>query len=96
LSVLEEVVVPEVDALDGSGCLGLLGAGVFCLGLVPDVEGVGNECGILEVVYVLESVSEGVAGASGGCGGAAGGAAFAAGAAVVVIGWSLGTDIQLY
>ncbi len=55
--------MPEVDAPDGSGCLGLLGAGVFCLGLVPDVEGVG----ILEVVYVLGSVSEGVAGASGGC-----------------------------
>ncbi len=84
--------MPEVDAPDGSGCLGLLGAGVFCLGLVPNVEGVG----ILEVVYVLGSVSEGVAGARGGCGGAAEGAAFAAGAAVVVIGWSLGTDVQLY
>ncbi len=88
--------MPEVDAPDGSGCLGLLGAGVFFLGLVPDVEGVGNEFGILELVYVLESVSGGVAGASGGCGGAAGGVALAAGAAVVVIGWSLGTDVQLY
>ena len=88
--------MPEVDAPDGSGCLGLLGAGVFCLGLVPNVEGVG----ILEVVYVLGLVSEGVAGASGGCGGATGGATFAAGAVVVVVvgskGWSFGTDIQLY
>ncbi len=83
-------MVHEVDAPDGSGCLGLVSAGAVCLGLVPEVEVVGEECGVLEVVDMLEPVS----------GGATGGAAFATGAAVVVIvgskGWSLGTNVQLY
>ncbi len=92
--------MPEVDAPEGSGCWGVVDAGVVCLGLFPKVEGVGEECGVLEVVKVLEPVSGGDAGASGSCGGATGGAVFAAGAAVVVIvgskGWSFGTEVQLY
>jgi len=69
-------------------------------GLVPEVEGVGKECGVLEVVEALEPVSGGDAGAGGSAGGATGRALFVAGGAVPVIagskGCSFGTEIQLY
>jgi len=42
--------VPEVEAPDGSGCVGLVGADGACLGLVPEVEGVGEERGVFEEV----------------------------------------------
>jgi hypothetical protein len=42
-------VVPEVEAPEGSGFVdGALGM-EFCLGRVPDVDGVGDECGLLAV-----------------------------------------------
>ncbi len=66
-------VVPEFEAPEGSGCWCLVGCSFDCLGLVPEVEGVGDECGELEVVEVLEPVSGGDAGAGGGVGGATGG-----------------------
>jgi len=51
------------------------------------VEGVGEECGVLEVVKALEPVSGGDAGAGGSAGGATGGAVFVgAGAALIVDG----------
>ncbi len=38
-------MVPEVEAPEGSGfTVGVFGADV-CLGRVPDVDGVGDECG---------------------------------------------------
>jgi hypothetical protein len=42
---------------------------------VPDVDGVGDECGLLAVVEVEAPVLAGVAGVGAGAGGAAGGAA---------------------
>jgi len=74
--VLEVGVVPEVDAPEGSGCLRLIGAGWVCIGLFPEVDRVGEECGELEEVELLDSVCGGDAGAGGGAGGATGGAGF--------------------
>ena len=92
--------MPEIDAPEGSGCLCPVDAGCVCLCLVPEVEGVGEECGVLEGVEVLEPVSGGDAGAGGSAGGATGGAVFAAGGVVPVTvgskGCSLGTEVQLY
>ncbi len=76
--------MPEVDAPEGSGCCGLVGAGFDCLGLTPEGEGVGEECGVLEVVEVLEPVLGRDAGASGGTGGATRGAVFVGLGAVLV------------
>jgi len=70
-------VVPEVEAPEGSGCDGwALGSGV-CLGLVPEVDGVGDECGLLGAVDVLGAELGGETGGSPGAGGAAGGAVLA-------------------
>jgi hypothetical protein len=63
VAVLVRGVVPEVDAPDGSGLFALVGIIWVCLGLVPDVDGVGEECGELEEVELLELVSVGDAGA---------------------------------
>ncbi len=63
MAVLVRGVVPEVDAPDGSGLFALVGIIWVCLGLVPDVDGVGEECGELEEVELLELVSVGDAGA---------------------------------
>ncbi len=64
------------------------------------MEGVGEECGVLEEVEVLELVSGGDAGAGGGAGGATRGAVFAAGCVVPVTvgpnGCSFEIEIQLY
>ncbi len=47
-------MVPEVEAPDGSGFpVGAFGAAV-CLGRVPEVDGVGDECGLLAVVELFE------------------------------------------
>ena len=54
----------------------LIGAGWVCLGLFPEVDRVGEECGELEEVELLDSVCGGDAGAGGGAGGATGGAGF--------------------
>ena len=60
----------------------LIGAGWVCLGLFPEVDRVGEECGELEGVELLDSVCGGDAGAGGGAGGATGGAGFVAGGVV--------------
>ncbi len=68
-----ESVVPEVEAPEGSVWFKLVGAGGVCLALVPEVDGVGDECGEFDQVQPLEFVSAGNAGAGGNTGGAAGG-----------------------
>ena len=47
------------------------------MGLVPEVEGVGEECGMLVAGEVLKPELGGEAGGSGGAGGATGGAVLA-------------------
>ena len=82
-------VVPEVEAPDGSGfVVGAFGA-VVCLGRVPEVEGVGDECGLLAVVelFELELV--------GGVGAGAGGLTLTS-VLVGPKGCNLGTVVQLY
>ncbi len=88
-------VVPEVDAPEGLGfdCW-VLASGVD-FGLVPGVDGVGDECGLLVAGEPLES---GLGGEAGGCAGARGaaGRATLAGALVGSRGCNLGTVVQLY
>ena len=82
-------VVPEVEAPVGSGfVVGAFGA-VVCLGRVPEVDGVGDECGLLAVVelFELELV--------GGVGAGAGGLTLT-GVLVGPKGCNLGTVVQLY
>ena len=78
----------------------LIGAGWVCLGRVPEVDRVGEECGELEEVELLESVCGGDAGAGSGAGGATGGAGFVAGGVVPANlcpnGCSFRTEVQLY
>ena len=86
-------VVPEVEAPDGSGfVVGAFGAAV-CLGRVPEVEGVGDECGLLAVVELFELELVGGVGAD--AGGAAGGLALTS-VLVGPKGCNLGTVVQLY
>ncbi len=86
-------VVPEVDAPDGSGfVVGAFRAAV-CLGRVPEVDGVGDECGLLAVVELVEL--ELVGGVGPGAGGAAGGLTLT-GVWVGPKGCNLGTVVQLY
>ncbi len=90
--------MPAVEAPEGSGCeICAYGSGA-CFGLVPEVEGVGDECGLLLVGEPLEAELGGEAGGSAGAGGAAGGAVFAGviGALVGPRGCNLGTVVQLY
>ena len=65
--------MPEVEAPEGSGggCWTFGGGVVF--GLVPEVDGVGDERGLLVVGEVLGSGLGGEAGGSAGAGGAVGG-----------------------
>ncbi len=67
-------VLPEVEAPEGSGCGCLAVVGWVCFGLAPEVEGVGDECGVLVAGDVVEPELGGEAGCSGGAGGAIGGA----------------------
>jgi len=80
--------------------LRLIGAGWVCLGLFPEVDRVGEECGELEEVELLDSVCGGDAGAGGGAGGATGGAGFVEGGVVPANlcpnGCSFRTEVQLY
>jgi hypothetical protein len=96
--VLVGGVVPEVDAPDGSGLFALVGVAWICLGLVPDVDGVGAECGELEEVELLGLLSVGNAGAGGGARGAGAGAVAGVEGMTSVgpNGFSLWTDVQLY
>ncbi len=87
--------MPEVEAPEGSGFV----AGAFgmkaCLGLVPDVEGVGDECGLLAVVELVELELAGATAGGAVAGGAVGGAALE-GVLVGPNGCSFGTVVQLY
>ncbi len=88
-------VVPDVEAPKGSG----FAAGAFgteaCLGHVPDVDGVGDECELLAVVELVDPELAEVAGVGAGAGGATGGATLT-GVLVGPKGCSLGTVVQLY
>ena len=55
------------------------------MGLVPEVEGVGEECGVLVAGDVLELELGREAGGSGGAGGATGGAGLAGVGGVFVV-----------
>jgi len=88
-------VVPEVEAPEGSGLVPVVLGAEGGLDLVPEVEGVGDEWGLLAEVELFELVSVVVAGDGAGAGGAAGGAALI----IVCVGpkgCSLGTVVQLY
>jgi hypothetical protein len=91
--------VPEVDAPDGSGFVDFV---VVVFGLVPNVEGVGDECGVLDEDEPLELGNGGGAGAGGGARGATGAGGIwpvaGVGGALSVgpNGCSLGIDVQLY
>ena len=84
-----------MDAPEGSGfTVGAFGAEV-CLGRVPDVDGVGDECELLAVVELVEPELAGVAGVGEGAEGAAGGAVLT-NVFVGPKGCNLGTVVQLY
>jgi hypothetical protein len=90
-------VVPEVEAPEGSGfTVGAFGAEV-CLGQVPEVDGVGDECELLAVVELVEFVLVEVleVGAGAGASGTAGGAVLTSMLAGLK-GCNLGTVVQLY
>jgi hypothetical protein len=91
-------VVPEVEAPEGSGCGCWTFGGGVCFGLVPEVDGVGDERGLLVAGEALVSELGGEAGGSGGAGGAAGGAVLAGviGTLVGSRGCNLGTVVHLY
>jgi hypothetical protein len=72
VDVLAGGVVPEVDAPDGLGFVGFVVAVCNCFGRVPDVEGVGDECGVLEEDEPLELGPGGGTGVGGGVVGATG------------------------
>jgi hypothetical protein len=74
-----------VEALEGSGCGCWAGGGCGFFGLVPEVEGVGEECGVLVAGYVLKPVLGGEAGGSGDAGGATRGAVLAGISAALVV-----------
>ena len=88
-------MVPEVEAPEGSGLAAVAFGTEVCLGRVPDVDGVGDECELLAVVELVEPELAGVAEVGTGAGGAAGGAALT-GVLVGPKGCSLGTVVQLY
>ena len=88
-------MVPEVEAPEGSGfAVGAFGAAV-CLGRVPEVDGVGDECGLLAVVELAEPELAGVVGVGAGAGEVAGGLALTS-VFVGPKGCNLGTVVQLY
>ena len=87
--------VPEVEAPEGSGfATGAFGTEV-CLGHVPDVDGVGDECELQAVVELVDPELAEVAGVGAGAGGATRGAT-PTGVLVGPKGCSLGTVVQLY
>ncbi len=49
-------MVPEVEAPEGSGLATVVFGTEVCLGLVPEVDGVGDECGLLAEVELVELV----------------------------------------
>ncbi len=91
-------MVPEVEAPEGSGCDCWAFGGGVCFGLVPEVDGVGEDRGLLAAGEALVSELGGEAGGSGGAGGATGGGVLAEVIGVLVgsRGCNLGTVVQLY
>ena len=88
-------MVPEVEAPEGSGLvLVVLGAGGG-LDFVPEVEGVGDEWGLLSEVELVELVPVVVVGDATGAGATAGGAVLIT-VCVGFKGCSFGTVVQLY
>ncbi len=88
-------MVPEVEAPEGSGfTVGAFGAEV-CLGRVPEVDVVGDECELLAVVELVELELVGVVGVGAGAGRTAGGAVLTSVLAGPK-GCNLGTVVQLY
>ncbi len=86
-------MVPDVEAPEGSGfTVGAFGAALG-LGRVPEVDGVGDECGLLAVVELVELELVGEVGA--GAGGVAGELALTS-VLVAPKGCNLGTVVQLY
>ncbi len=88
LGLPEGGVVPDVEASDRSGLKSANVADWLLLGRVPDVEGMGEECGELEEEEPLELGYEGGCCTCCGCfwagiGASAGASASAAGAVVV-------------
>ncbi len=67
-------MVPEVEAPEGSGLATVALGAEGGLGFVPEVEGVGDECGLLAEVEPVELVPVVVAGDGAGAEGAAVGA----------------------
>ena len=88
-------VVPEVEAPKGSGFAADAFGTEVCLGRVPDVDGVGDECELLAVVELVDPELAEVVGVGAGAGGATGGATLT-GVLVGPKGCSLGTVVQLY
>ncbi len=88
-------MVPEVEAPEGS-CLtvGAFGAEI-CLGRVPEVDGVGDECELLAVLELVELELAGVVVVGAGAGEVAGGAVLTS-VSAGPNGCSLGTVVQLY
>ncbi len=74
-----------MEASEGSGCGCCAGGGCGCFGLVPEVEGVGYECGVLVGGDALELELGGKTGGGEGAGGTTRGAALAGVGAVVVV-----------
>ncbi len=68
-------MVPEVEAPEGSGLVPVALGAEGGLGFVPEVEGVGEEWGLLAEVELVELVPVVVAGDGADVGVAAGGAA---------------------
>ncbi len=68
-------MVPEVEAPEGSGLVPVAFGAEGGLDFVPEVEGVGDEWGVLAAVELVELVPVVVAGDGVGAGVAAGGAA---------------------
>jgi len=88
-------VVPEVEAPDGSGSVVGAFEAVVCLGRVPEVDGVGDECGLLAVVELVELEFVVEPEFVGGVGAGAGGLILT-GVLVGPKGCNLGTVVQLY
>ena len=91
-------MVPEVEAPEGSGLVLVAFGAVGGLDFVPEVDGVGDECGLLsevELVELVELVPGVVVGDATGAGVTAGGAVLIT-VCVGFKGCSFGTVVQLY
>ncbi len=91
-------VVPEVDAPEGSGFDCCILVGSISFGLVPEVDGIGNEHGLLMAGELFEPGLGGETGGGAGAGVAVGGVVLARVIGVLAgsRGCNLGTVAQLY